>query len=57
MDNRLLTTEEVSEFLSVPRSTLADWRYKGRGPRYFRVGNGVRYAKDDLLAWLDERAA
>lgn len=36
--------------------TLANWRYRGKGPRYFRVGNAIRYDIADLDAWLGARA-
>jgi hypothetical protein len=35
--------------------TLADWRTKGIGPAYFRVGRLIRYRQADLDAWLETR--
>ena len=34
--------------------TLADWRCKGTGPAYIKVGRLIRYRLDDLDAWLDQ---
>ncbi len=34
--------------------TLADWRYKGTGPRFFRAGKRVYYRKVDVDAWEAE---
>lgn len=47
-----LTPERAAEVLGVPAATLAQWRYRGQGPRYSKVGAVVRYARADLDAWL-----
>lgn len=47
------TTEEVAEYLGdIPVKTLVQWRYKGTGPKYVRVGKHVRYRWSDVEAWL-----
>jgi excisionase family DNA binding protein len=53
--NRLLTIEEVAEYLQVPVKTLYDWRHRGLGPRGLRVGRHVRYRHADVDAWLETR--
>lgn len=55
MDN-LLTPSEVSGSWEIPIATLAQWRYKGIGPRYVRVGRHVRYRSADLERWLESQA-
>lgn len=46
---RLLTPAEAAELLGgVSVDTLRDWRYRGVGPAYIRVGAQVRYAERDL---------
>lgn len=47
-----MTPTEVSEVLTIPKDTLAKWRYEGTGPAYIRVGKHVRYPADDFEAWL-----
>ena len=47
-----LTPDEAAAVLNVPVATLAQWRYRGQGPRYRKVGGVVRYARRDLDAWL-----
>ena len=54
---RLLWPRDVAAILGVPERTLADWRYRGEGPRAFRVGRHVRYVESDLVAWINQRAA
>ena len=49
--SRLLSTEEVARILVVPVTTLYTWRYKGTGPKAFRVGKHLRYRFSDVIAW------
>jgi hypothetical protein len=44
----------TAEYIDKPPKTLAQWRYLGKGPRYIRCGNTIRYRKTDVDAWLDE---
>lgn len=44
---------EVSEEFRVSVNTLADWRYKGVGPRFAKFGKHVRYRRSDLDAWVE----
>lgn len=48
----LLTPEQASEYLSIPIGTLANWRYRGEGPRYVKAGRLIRYRAVDLDSWL-----
>ena len=54
ISSRLLSTEEVARILVVPVNTLYCWRYKGTGPKAYRVGKYLRYRFTDVLAWLDD---
>lgn len=50
---QLLDSAEASSTIKVSERTLADWRHKGIGPPYVRVGpRQVRYRPSDLEAWL-----
>lgn len=53
MARELLDTEAAAEYLGVRPQTLANWRYLGRGPRYYRVVSLVKYDRADLDAWLE----
>jgi hypothetical protein len=48
----LYTEGEVSEHLKVTVACLRKWRLLGKGPRYVKLGNRVRYAPEDLTGWL-----
>ena len=52
---RLWTAEETSQFLSIPVSTLHQWRYFAKGPDAFRVGRHLRYDPDVVRLWLVEQ--
>lgn len=47
--------EGTAAYLGVPARTLEDWRYKGRGPAFCRVGKHVRYRREDVEAWLESQ--
>ncbi|PZS16445.1 MAG: hypothetical protein DLM60_15505 [Pseudonocardiales bacterium] len=49
----LWTPGDLSEFLSIPEKTLREWRSKGSGPRWRKVGKHIRYEPDAIRTWLD----
>ena len=51
---KLMSVEEVADFLGVPVNTLYQWRHKGTGPEAYRVGRFLRYDPDDVREWLSE---
>lgn len=55
--DHVMTEKEAAEFLNLSVRTLQTWRYRGGGPRYFKIRRKlVRYTKSDLLAWLEFHA-
>nr|MDT0666672.1 helix-turn-helix domain-containing protein [Micromonospora sp. DSM 115978] len=50
-----MTSDELAEFLSVPKSTIYNWRRVKTGPPWFKVGKYVRYDLDEVLAWLEAK--
>jgi len=51
--SRFLTPAQVAAEYGVPVGTLADWRLKGTGPAYVRLGpQRVRYTREALDAWV-----
>lgn len=55
--NKLMTIEDLSAYLGVPKNTLYQWRTKGKGPVGRKVGKHVRYRESDVDAWLEGQGA
>lgn len=53
----LMTADATAEMLLVTKATLYAWRYKGTGPRAYRIGKELRYNLADVLAWLETRVS
>lgn len=52
-DGRLLTADELADYLHLTVGHLSQLRYLGTGPRFVRVtGRQVRYRVSDVDAWL-----
>lgn len=49
-----LTTEEVADLLRTAVNTVRYWRYTGEGPRSFKVGRRVLYARADVEAFIQQ---
>lgn len=50
----LLTTTEVAELLRTPAETVRFWRHVGKGPKSFKLGRRVMYAREDVDAFIAE---
>jgi predicted DNA-binding transcriptional regulator AlpA len=53
----LLDEKELARLIRVSIGTLRYWRSEGKGPRYIKVGQLVRYAPSDVHGWLSSRPA
>lgn len=54
--DELMTPEELAAAVKKDLNTIRWWRYKGIGPRSFKLSERVvRYRKSDVDAWLKER--
>jgi predicted DNA-binding transcriptional regulator AlpA len=51
----LLDERDVAGWIRVSVATLRYWRSEGKGPRYRKVGQLVRYAPSDVNDWLNSR--
>lgn len=47
-----LTSLEAAKFLGVHVQTVKNWRAKGTGPEYMRIGRIIAYHEEDLRAWV-----
>ena len=55
MDDKMITEYELSEWLSVSKSTLFKLRETGKIP-FQLIGNSIRYSKRDIEAWLQHNS-
>ena len=51
--NELLSSREAAELLGIKPATLDIWRSQGKGPKYLKFGHAVRYAIDDVEAYIE----
>lgn len=47
---KLLTTKELAERRHMTEGALANWRVKGKGPK-FQAGRPVLYSLEEVLKW------
>jgi excisionase family DNA binding protein len=52
MTTELLTSDELSAELKIPKGTLNNWASQGLGPAFVKVGRHRRYRREDVEAWL-----
>lgn len=53
MSDRFMTPKQAEERYSISRNTLAYWRMKNVGPKYHKIGKGVRYKVSDFEEWME----
>ncbi len=52
----LKNTPQAAEQVKLSPRTLEDYRTKGGGPKYRRLGKRILYRPEDLDEWVDARA-
>lgn len=52
--DRLLTVEELAEYLSIPRQSVYILRHRRKAPPAIKFGGMVRFRKSAVDAWLEE---
>jgi excisionase family DNA binding protein len=57
MAEKLLSPDEVAEWLDVPKKSLYKWRYESTGPKAYKVGRHIRYRAEDVTRWLEQQAS
>ena len=50
---KLLTVDEIAEYLQVSKPLLAKWRSYGGGPIYIKIGGSVRYKESDIVDFVN----
>lgn len=49
---KLMDEKEAAAVLGVRRGTMRKWRWSGKGPKFLKISNAVRYSVDDLQAFI-----
>lgn len=50
---KLIDDGELAAVLNIPVRTLRNFRYRGGGPKFVKIGASVRYLMSDVDAWLN----
>lgn len=52
---QLLSERQAAAYLNVAAKTLQNWRWRGDGPPFIKLGGGklVRYRASDLVAFVE----
>lgn len=50
-ENVWLKPEEAAAYLKLARKTLYNWRYRGIGPKTYKINGALRYRLKDLEEW------
>ncbi|MGH8118338.1 MAG: helix-turn-helix transcriptional regulator [Rhodanobacteraceae bacterium] len=54
----LLSDVELAALLGASVQTVRNWRWRGEGPRFVKLGGRmVRYRPDDVQAFIEGKAA
>jgi len=51
---RLMTIQDVGEYLRIKERTIYSWVQKGQIPG-FKIGSTWRFKKEDIDMWIEER--
>lgn len=56
VSNRLMTAQELADYLGVSRWSVYRWNSLGTGPRRIKAGGVVRYRWADVEDWIEEES-
>jgi hypothetical protein len=52
-----MTAKQAATYLNINPRLLENWRWKKCGPRFVKVGNSIRYTREDLDSYIQPSAA
>ena len=52
---RWINEKQTSKITGMALQTLRNWRFKGVGPPYSKVGRAVRYRLDEIVAFMERK--
>ena len=57
IENNLLTPKETAEYLKLSIKTLAEWRCRGFGMKFKKIGGKILYSKAEIDQWINEQGS
>ena len=54
MENARLTPQALAERWELETTTLTQWRWNGRGPKFLKIGRRVFYRLNDVLCFEEK---
>ena len=49
------TPETLSKKLGVSKTVLRNWRFRGRGPKFFKDGSNTFYTSEAVKQWVESK--
>ena len=50
-----MTEKDVAGLICITTRALQNWRLRGGGPEYVKIGRSVRYQRSDVMKFIEER--
>ena len=50
-----MTEKEVADLICITQRALQNWRLRGGGPEYVKIGRSVRYQRRDVMKFIEDR--
>lgn len=52
---QLITEVDAADLLCQSVRTIQKWRVTGFGPPFYKIGRSVRYRRNEIVRWIDQR--
>ena len=49
----IYTTEETAQYLKLSVAKLNQWRVRGGGPKFVKLGGSIRYRQADIIDFVN----
>lgn len=53
----LINEKEAAAQCGLAVRTLQNWRTRGEGPTFYKMGRAVRYSSDEIAQWVEQQRA
>ena len=50
-----MTEKDVANLICITPRALQNWRLRGGGPEYVKIGRSVRYQRRDVMKFIADR--